>query len=404
VLRVGLTGGIGAGKSTVARRLADHGAVVVDADRIAREVVEPGTDGLAAVVEAFGPGVLDDDGRLDRPALGRVVFADEQARLRLNAIVHPRIAVRTHELFAAAPADAVVVHDVPLLVENRLGAGYHLVLVVHAPAPERVRRLVAERGMAEADALARVSAQADDDARRAAADVWLDNTGAPQVVLAAVDDLWAGRLVPFEAGVRSRRPAPRPAHVAVVDPDPTWPAQAARVVARVAAAAAGRAHQVDHVGPTAVPGLPAEDVLDIQLVVDDRAAADAVREALEDAGFPPAGGDRWDGSSDRGVPPERLHAACDPGRAADVHVRTATSPAVREQLVLRDWLREHGTERDAYAAVQRAAAGAYRAATRPWLRDALSRALAWDAECRRAEAGRGDRAGSDGRLPRDPAR
>ncbi len=387
MLRVGLTGGIGAGKSTVARRLADHGAVVVDADRIAREVVEPGTDGLAAVVEAFGPGVLDDDGRLDRPALGRVVFADEQARLRLNAIVHPRIAVRTHELFAAAPADAVVVHDVPLLVENRLGAGYHLVLVVHAPAPERVRRLVTERGMAEADALARVSAQADDDARRAAADVWLDNTGAPQVVLAAVDHLWAGRLVPFEVGVRGRRPAPRPAHVAVVDADPTWPAQAARLVARVAAAAAGRAHRVDHVGPTAVPGLPAEDVLDIQLVVDDLVAADAVRGALEDAGFAPAGGDRWDGSPDGGAPPERLHAACDPGRAADVHVRTATSPAVREQLVLRDWLRGHGTERDAYAAVQRAAAGtgAYRAGTRRWLRDALSRALAWDAECRRAE-------------------
>ena len=120
--------------------------------------------GLAAVVEAFGPGVLAPDGGLDRAALGRLVFADDAARLRLNAILHPLIAARTAELFAGAPADAIVVHDVPLLVENRMGAAYHLVLVVHAEVEERVRRLTAERGMPQADARARIAAQADDDA------------------------------------------------------------------------------------------------------------------------------------------------------------------------------------------------------------------------------------------------
>src|SRR5690349_19395640 len=129
MLRVGLTGGIGSGKSTVARRLAEHGAVVIDADKIAREVVEPGTDGLAEIHAAFGDDVIS-DGALDRAALAQRVFTDETARATLNGIVHPRIGARTGELMAAAPADAIVVHDVPLLVENHLGPAYHLVLVV----------------------------------------------------------------------------------------------------------------------------------------------------------------------------------------------------------------------------------------------------------------------------------
>jgi dephospho-CoA kinase len=389
VLRVGLTGGIGAGKSTVARRLADRGAVVVDADVVAREVVEPGTEGLAAVVEAFGSGVLDPAGRLDRAALARIVFPAEPARRRLDALLHPRIAVRTRELLAAAPADAVVVHDVPLLVENRMGAGYHLVLVVHAPPAERVRRLVAGRGMSEQDVLARVAAQADDDARRAAADVWLDNGGAPADVLAAVDALWTQRLVPFEAGVRARRAA-GPTDVAVVEPDPTWPAQAARVVARVAVAAGGRARQVDHVGPTAVPGLVAQDVLDVQLVVDDLAAADHLRDALDGAGFARVEGAWWDETSDGRRHPKRRHGACDPGRPVAVHVREVASAAVREQLALRDWLRTHGDERDAFAALTRSGDrdGAVRVedqpAPTPWMLDALRRAHAWDASRRAA--------------------
>ena len=354
MLKVGLTGGIGAGKSTVARRLAGRGAVVVDADRIAREVVEPGTDGLAAVVEAFGAGILTADGALDRPALGRIVFGDDEARSRLNGILHPRIAVRTHELMAAAPADAVVVHDVPLLVENRMGAAYHLVLVVHAPVDERVRRLVDERGTSPDDARARVAAQADDDARRVAADVWLDNSGAPDAVLAAVDRLWEERLVPFEANVRLRRRAPRPGVVEVVEPDPTWPAQAERLLARAAHALGGRARRLDHVGSTAVPGLPAKDCLDLQVVVDDLAVADDARDALQDAGFV-FGAVTEDNLSAGGTWPKRLHVSCDPARQVHLHVREAASPAVAEQLAFRDHLRAHPQAREDYAAQKRAA-------------------------------------------------
>ncbi|MER6872833.1 dephospho-CoA kinase, partial [Amycolatopsis sp. NPDC000673] len=151
MLRVGLTGGIGAGKSTVANRLAEHGAVVIDSDRIAREVVEPGTPGLAALTEAFGEEILAEDGSLDRPALAARAFADDESRKRLNAIVHPLVGQRTGELMAEAADDAVVVHDVPLLVENDLAPAYHLVLVVDAPVEVRVRRLVEVRGMPEAD-------------------------------------------------------------------------------------------------------------------------------------------------------------------------------------------------------------------------------------------------------------
>jgi dephospho-CoA kinase len=193
VLSIGLTGGIGSGKSTVATHLAARGAVIVDADRIAREVVEPGTPGLAAVVEAFGEAVLGADGRLDRPVLAAVVFADPQARARLDAIVHPLVRARAAELAAAAPAGAVVVHDVPLLVETGKWESYDLVLVVEADLETRVARLV-QRGLTEADARARIAAQATDEQRRAVADVVLDNSGPPEQLAAQVDRFWSERV------------------------------------------------------------------------------------------------------------------------------------------------------------------------------------------------------------------
>lgn len=202
MLRVGLTGGIASGKSTVSARLAALGAVVVDADRVAREVVEPGSEGLAEVVARFGQGVLAADGSLDRPALGALVFADEGARRDLEAITHPRVAARSAELFAAAPADAVLVHDIPLLVELGRGADYALVVVVDVPEDERVRRMVELRGMDADQARARMAAQATDEQRREAADVLLDNAGTLTELEAAVDALWAERLVPFERGLR----------------------------------------------------------------------------------------------------------------------------------------------------------------------------------------------------------
>jgi dephospho-CoA kinase len=195
VLSIGLTGGIGSGKSTVSALLAARGAVVVDADRIAREVVEPGTPGLAAVVEAFGAGVLGPGGALDRPALAAVVFADPAARARLDAIVHPLVRARAAELAAGAPADAVVVHDVPLLVETGRWEPYDLVLVVEADPETRVARLV-RRGLTEDDARARMAAQATDAQRREVADVVLDNSGAPEELAAQVDRFWAERVAP----------------------------------------------------------------------------------------------------------------------------------------------------------------------------------------------------------------
>jgi dephospho-CoA kinase len=297
VLRVGLTGGIGAGKSTVAAELSELGAVVVDADRIAREVVEPGTDGLAEVVEAFGEDVLDDEGRLDRTALGRVVFADDEARTRLNGILHPRIGARTAELIAGAPDDAVVVHDVPLLVENGMGPAFALVVVVDAPEDVRVARLAETRGMAEDDARARIHAQASEEDRRAAADVWIDNVGDVDEVREQVRELWSERIVPFEAGAREGRAAPWPEEV--VDPDPTWPAQARRVVARVELAGQGHVSGVEHVGPTA-EGRAAPDVLDLVVITTGKDRTGELAAALTGAGFP-----RVEAG---------LHGSADPGR------------------------------------------------------------------------------------------
>jgi dephospho-CoA kinase len=195
VLRIGLTGGIGSGKSTVSALLAERGAVVVDADRIAREVVEPGTPGLAAIVEAFGDAVLTPDGALDRPALAAVVFADPDARRRLDAIVHPLVRARGRELEAAAPHGSVVVHDVPLLAETGQAASYDLVLVVLADEETRVARLV-RRGLTAEDARARIAVQATDEQRRAIADVVLDNSGPPEQLAEQVDRFWADRVVP----------------------------------------------------------------------------------------------------------------------------------------------------------------------------------------------------------------
>jgi dephospho-CoA kinase len=190
---MGLTGGIGSGKSTVSGLLAERGAVIVDADRIAREVVEPGTPGLAAVVEAFGPRVLNDDGSLDRPALAAIVFADPEARRRLDGIVHPLVRERGAELAAQAPPGAVVVHDVPLLVETGQAGSYDLVLVVEADPETRVARLVG-RGLSEDDARARIAAQATDEQRRAVADVVVDNSGSREELAAQVDRFWADRV------------------------------------------------------------------------------------------------------------------------------------------------------------------------------------------------------------------
>ena len=191
---VALTGGIASGKSTIARRLAVHGAVVVDADQLVREVQAPGSPVLAAIAAAFGDGMLRPDGSLDRAALGARVFGDDDAIARLNAIVHPAVREESARRFAAAfaadPA-AVVVYDVPLLVEARVDDPWELIVVAHAPAEVRLRRLVELRGMSAADAEARLASQVPDEARLRIADVVVDTAGTIDDTNRQVDELWA---------------------------------------------------------------------------------------------------------------------------------------------------------------------------------------------------------------------
>lgn len=190
LLRVGLTGGIGAGKSEVSQRLASYGAVVIDADQVARQVVAPGTPGLAQVVAAFGEGVLAPDGSLDRERLGELVFADASLRGKLNAIVHPLVGARMRELEEAAGEGAIVVHDIPLLAENHLEDGFDEVVVVDVAPRMQAERLAKERGMTTEQADARMRAQASREERLAIATIVVDNSGSLAELDREVGDLW----------------------------------------------------------------------------------------------------------------------------------------------------------------------------------------------------------------------
>jgi dephospho-CoA kinase len=199
VLTVGLTGGLGAGKSAVAARLRELGAIVIDSDVLAREVVAKGTPGLAAVVAAFGDAMLRPDGELDRAALAARVFGDETARKRLEGIIHPLVRARTAELTREAPPGSVVVNDVPLLVEAGLSRAYDLVIVVLAAESTRVQRLIRDRGMSPEQIRERMAAQASDDQRRAVADIVLANDDGLDELRARVDAVWRDQLVPRAA-------------------------------------------------------------------------------------------------------------------------------------------------------------------------------------------------------------
>lgn len=188
--RVGLTGGIGSGKSTVSTLLAERGAVIIDSDVLAREVVSPGTDGLHATVAEFGDGILAPDGSLDRPALGRRVFGDESARRALEAIIHPRVRRRAAEIEAAAPHGAVVVHDIPLLVETGRAGDFDAVIVVDVPVDVQVERLAESRRMPEPEARSRIRAQASREERRAAATYVIENTGSLDDLAERVGAVW----------------------------------------------------------------------------------------------------------------------------------------------------------------------------------------------------------------------
>jgi dephospho-CoA kinase len=203
MLRVGLTGGIGSGKSEVARRLGSLGAVVLDADAVARDVVAPGTPALAEIAAAFGTNVLRGDGSLDRERLGEIVFADRELLGKLNAIVHPRVAERMRAMERAAGAAAVVVHVVPLLAENGLEGTFDLVVVVDAQPEAQLSRLVGGRGMAPEQARARMATQASRERRLAIASVVIDNSGPLAALDQQVTGLWA------ELSRRAAQAAPR---------------------------------------------------------------------------------------------------------------------------------------------------------------------------------------------------
>jgi dephospho-CoA kinase len=389
MLRLGLTGGIGSGKSTVAGVLRNLGAVVTDADRVAREVVEPGRPALAAIAAEFGPGVIRADGSLDRAGLATLVFPDP-ARLRaLEAITGPAISARVAALRADVPPGLVDVYDMPLLVEHGLWVREHLTLVVDAPVDVRLDRLVAQRGMPRADAEARIAAQASDGQRRAAADLWVDNGGSRESTQAQVQRMWAERVVPFDANLRDGIRARRPADLVLREADPSWGQAGARVVSRVAAALAGRGVRVDHVGSTSVPGLVAKDVVDVQVGVRRLIDADepGFGEVLRRAGYLLVEGRTQDRPHPEGGPTspwsKRLYGGCDPGRVVHVHVREIGSLGWRFALAFRDWLRSVPRARDEYAgqkrslATQLARTSDYTAAKESWFEAAYPRVQAW---------------------------
>lgn len=391
MITVAVTGGIGSGKSTVSTVLRELGAVVADSDRLAREVVAPGAPGLAEIAAAFGPSVLTGDGALNRPALAAVVFADPAARRTLEAITHPRVRARFEQIRAAAPADAIVVNDIPLLVDLAVAATFHLVVGVRADEQRRVGRLVG-RGLTEADARARIAAQLTEEQRAPLCDVVLDNDGAPDELAEQVRALWTQRLVPFQANVRAGRRAAR-GPVALVDHRPSWAADGRRLAARISAACGGR--RVDHIGSTAIPGMPAKDVLDLQLAVESLASADELADALAAAGFPRSDGSWQDLPRPAGDDPDhwvkRFHANADPGRAVNLHVRIRDRPNWRWALLFRDWLIADAAAFAEYRDLKAAVAARYAddptqlryaEAKEPWFGFAHDRAEQWAAATR----------------------
>jgi dephospho-CoA kinase len=384
MLRIGLSGGIGAGKSTVSTEFSKCGGIVVDGDVIAREVVQPGTEGLTKLVEAFGAEILLPDGALNRPALAAIAFPDDEKRATLNGIVHPLVGKRRAELIEAAPDDAVIVEDIPLLVESQMAPMFPLVVIVNADVETRVKRLVEQRGMPEADARNRIAAQATEEQRRAVADVWLDNSGTAEDLAARARTLWQERIVPFAQNVAAREPArvrPR-----LVPADPTWPDQARRIVARLNTACGHRAVRIDHIGSTAVPGLDAKDVIDVQVTVPSLAVADELVDSLLAAGYPRIDAITGDNphTPDPALWHKRFHASGDPGRPTNVHVRVDGWPNQQFALLFRDWLVAEPSVRDEYLALKREVAAAghrtmgdYAEAKEPWFIDAYHRAWVW---------------------------
>jgi dephospho-CoA kinase len=378
VLRIGLTGGIGAGKSTVSATFAECGGIIVDGDVIAREVVEPGTEGLAQLVEAFGEDILLPDGALNRPALAAKAFVDDEKRATLNGIVHPQVARRRQEILDAVHDDAVVVEDIPLLVETGMAPLFPLVVVVTADEETRVERLI-KRGMDESDARARIKAQAPEEQRRAIADVLLDNSGSQGELVGSARDLWYDRVLPLAHNIRTQQCAPRVYQL--VPYQPSWPEDARRIIKRIEIACGAMALRVDHIGSTAVPGMDAKDVVDIQVTVASLEVADEINGAMTNVGYPSIEHITADTphTEDATLWRKRFHCAADPGRPANIHVRVEGWPSQQFALLFPDWLVANPDVQQDYLAAKRRALSApdYAEAKERWFADAYERAWTW---------------------------
>lgn len=362
---------------------SELGAIVVDGDVIAREVVEPGTPGLKKLVETFGEQILHPDGALNRPALAAIAFSDDEKRQTLNGIVHPLVAHRRSELIDEAHEDAVIVEDIPLLVESQMASMFPLVIIVNADPELRVRRLIEYRNFTEEDARARIAAQASEEQRRAVADVWLDNSGSAGELVEKARALWHGRIQPFAHNVKTGQPARSAPDLVAADPD--WAAEAQRILARLRTACGHRASRIDHIGSTAIPGLDAKDVIDVQVTVASLDVVDELAEPLLAAGYvrTPITQDTAH-TDDPELWQKRLFCSADPGRPTNVHVRVDGWPGQQFALLFVDWVKANASVRDEYLSFKRrvavqghATTQDYAEAKEPWFLDAYRRARVW---------------------------
>lgn len=383
MLLIGVTGGIGSGKSTFATMLADHGAVRIDADQLARDAVAPGTVGLAEVVAHFGPGVIR-DGALDRSALAAIVFSDPSALEILERITHPQVRRLFEIKIAALPPDSIVVHEVPLLAEKSLEAQYHLVIGVACSESIRVDRLLL-RGLDRDEIDRRMRNQFGDAERNRHCDVVIDNGGDVTDLAASVESAWL-RISTFAGNINAARPARRDQSLTLVDHDASWPEQAQRLIRRL--------HRhlgtlpIAHVGSTAVPGLIAKDVIDLQVSVAD--LADVEDEAFLAAGFAPHPSIDRDAPRPSEPDPEqwrkRLFGSCDPGRPVNIHVRPIGSVGERYALLFTAWMRGDAQARADYAKLKSTLSASltttsdYAQAKEPWFHEQEARMLRWAAE------------------------
>lgn len=317
-ITVAVTGGIGAGKSTVSGLLAERGAIVVDSDRLAREAVDVGTSGLLAIKNRFGEAVIAENGSLNRPALASIVFTDPAARQDLEGIIHPLVRARFEAIRVQAPSGSVVVNDIPLLTTVAAAASFHLVVGVYAAESARITRLV-ERGLTDVDARARIAAQISDAARRSLCDLWIDNNSTPAAAQQEADQLWC-RLAEFAANVELAQVAADEDR-AVVSYRSEWPAIAARLSARIERATGlGPAR---HVGPTSIPGQAAPDRVELELTLENPGDGEALKSGLIAAGLPPRRGNRPGGLLPRGGQSRRrlgdVHGNADPGQSLSLY-------------------------------------------------------------------------------------